>query len=110
MSLVAEWDALAEAEALKFAHGPDRWGDPTTAAYVASCADVFGIDEGRVPLLIQHFHSLSRGARYGVFLAIERSESFSYLQREIDAAPADTPLEEPNTSFRALIQRVFRDA
>ena len=108
--LLRLWDSAVRSQIVVFCNRPESWEDPESFSFMEGCSVVFGVDLALVPTLVQRFHGLSEGARYGIFLLIERSSVFSFLTREIDADHESRPLEDSQESFRSLIRQVFQSS
>ncbi|MEM6673060.1 MAG: hypothetical protein AAF726_09460 [Planctomycetota bacterium] len=104
---VRRWLGEVKAQVLAFLNRPEEWNDAGSLQFMEDCGSVFGVNDDRVPLLLQCFAGLSKEQRYGIFIAIERSRPFRYLTREIDADTQHRELENPTQSLRLLIRTVF---
>ena len=108
--LLQLWEAAVRMQIVAYCNRPESWEEPESFRFMEGCTVVFGVDLSMVPTLVQRFHGLSEGARYGIFLLIERSSMFSFLTREIDADEERRPVEDPQESFRSLMRQVFQSS
>lgn len=104
--LLERWTEIVHSLLLTFSIEPQSWKDPESQRLLTDCAEIFGVGRGQAPELIQRFHGLEEGDRYGLLLYLSPFAPFRYLLHQFNQNRTPRDVTPPGAAVARLTRLI----